>query len=113
MDAATIARVCHEVNRAYCEAIGDNSQPAWENAPDWQRESAIEGVRAHLDAPRTPEESHALWSKHKRADGWVYGLKKDAAKKEHPCLVPYDELPQDQRVKDYLFAAVVESLRNV
>lgn len=33
-----IARVCHEVNRAYCQALGDNSQPAWEDAPAWQRE---------------------------------------------------------------------------
>jgi hypothetical protein len=29
-----IARACHEVNRAYCQALGDNSQPAWEDGPE-------------------------------------------------------------------------------
>jgi hypothetical protein len=30
--------------------------------------------------------------------------------KEHPCFVPYDELPAEQRTKDYLFQAVVRAL---
>jgi hypothetical protein len=40
-----IARVAHEVNRSYCEALGDTSQPEWESAPQWQRESAMAGVK--------------------------------------------------------------------
>jgi hypothetical protein len=111
MDVERIARVAHEVNRAYCESIGDFSQPKWDDAPDWQRESAIAGVKAHLDTPRTPRESHELWSEHKRRDGWTYGPTKNAETKTHPCLVPYDELPQEQRVKDFLFAAVVREVR--
>ncbi len=43
MDMNQIARVCHEVNKAYCEALGDNSQPTWEDAPEWQRSSARMG----------------------------------------------------------------------
>ena len=46
-----IAKVCHEANRAYCEALGDYSQTTWEKAPDWQKESAINGVQFHLDNP--------------------------------------------------------------
>ena len=30
-----IAKACHEVNRAYCLALGDTSQPAWEDAPQF------------------------------------------------------------------------------
>lgn len=106
-----IARVCHNVNRAYCAATGDLSQPEWDAAPKWQRESAISGVEAHLHEPMTPEQSHAAWSAHKLADGWKHGPVKDPVAKEHPCLVPYGELPSEQRVKDYLFAAIVESMR--
>jgi hypothetical protein len=106
-----IARVAHEVNRAYCESIGDTSQPAWEDAPEWQRDSAINGVRAHIETPRTPSESHGLWLTEKKAAGWTYGPTKDPDKKLHPCILPYDLLPQEQRVKDYLFAAVVKALR--
>ncbi len=35
---------------------------------------------------------------------------KDAEKKEHPCFVPYAELPAKQRMKDHLFGAVVRTL---
>lgn len=107
-----IARACHEVNRGYCRALGDDSQPAWEEAPDWQQESARSGVRFHLSDPTlTPEKSHAEWSRHKIADGWVFGETKDPEKKTHPCLVEYSELPKSQRLKDYLFKAVVDGLR--
>ncbi len=106
-----IARVAHEVNRAYCAGLGDHSQPAWEDAPDWQRQSAAAGVQAIIDNPgTTPEQSHEGWLAQKAADGWVYGDVKDAQAKTHPCFVPYGDLPQAQRVKDYLFGAVVRSL---
>jgi len=41
------ARIAHEANRVWCAENGDNSQPSWDNAPDWQRESAINGVTFH------------------------------------------------------------------
>jgi len=34
-----IARMCHQINKSYCEAIGDYSQVDWENAPEWQKQS--------------------------------------------------------------------------
>jgi hypothetical protein len=108
---AAIAKVCHEVNRAYCASIGDHSQPTWENAPEWQRASAINGVkftRANPDAP--PSASHESWLEEKRRDGWKYGPLKNPDAKEHPCFVSYDELPIEQRTKDYLFQAVVRSI---
>jgi hypothetical protein len=110
--SVVIARVCHEVNRAYCEAIGDESQVAWEDAPEWQRVSAVEGVKAHLaDPDLTPRKSHEIWMGHKLVDGWKYGPKKDPEKKEHPCLLAYASLPLDQQVKDYLFRAVVHAMK--
>jgi hypothetical protein len=44
-------------------------------------------------------------------DGWVYGEVKDAEKKTHPCLVPFDQLPLFQQKKDKLFCAIVDALR--
>lgn len=103
--------VCHEANRAYCRAIGDNSQPSWDDAPEWQKKSAVEGVRfcrENPDAP--PSANHDSWLKVKEADGWKYGAVKDADKKEHPCFVPYDQLPVEQQRKDALFKAIVAAL---
>lgn len=110
VDVALIAKVAHEANRAYCTAIGDDSQPPWDQAPDWQRDSAIKGVEAHLASDLTPQESHEAWLEHKRAEGWTYGEVKNADLKQHPCFVPYAELPIEQRAKDYIFAGVVRAL---
>ncbi len=107
-----IAAVAHETNRAYCRQLGDDSQPSWREAPDWQRTSALDGVRFHLSDPdASPEASHENWLREKIADGWVYGSVKDPAKRHHPCCVPYAELPLEQRLKDSLFTSVVNALR--
>ena len=106
-----IARICHEANKAYCESLGDVSQVSWEMAPDWQKQSAISWVGFHMAHPEsTPEMSHMEWLKQKEREGWVYGLVKDASKKEHPCMVAYNDLPVEQRMKDSLFVAIVRAL---
>lgn len=104
-----MARAAHEVNRAYCIATGDNSQPSWEDAPEWQRSSAIAGVAGVL-AGNTPEQSHESWLAEKRAAGWKYGTVKDPEKKEHPCFVSYAELSIEQQQKDHLFVTTVRAM---
>ena len=106
-----IARACHEVNRAYCQALGDTSQPAWEDAPEWQRASARLGVELHMSGDHGPEASHESWMKQKLEEGWKYGPVKDPERKEHHCIVPFDQLPREQQVKDFLFRAVVHALK--
>lgn len=106
-----VAKACHEANKAYCESLGDDSQPAWKDAPQWQKDSAINGVKFHMMNPEsTPEDSHINWTQEKAADGWKYGPKKDPEAKEHPCMVPYEELPEAQRAKDAIFVAIVKSM---
>lgn len=112
MDKISIAQICHEANRAYCMTIGDFSQPSWDIAPDWQKKSAINGVEFHLNNPvALPSQSHENWLSEKIANGWKYGPIKDPDKKEHPCCVSYDELPIQQRLKDSLFIAIVDTLK--
>lgn len=111
----SIARVCHEANRAYCLTIGDYSQGSWDMAPEWQKESARNGVKFHMDSiasgiRRTPRESHDSWLAEKLAQGWTYGPEKDVDAKTHPCCVAYDHLPAEQRRKDVLFSAITEAM---
>jgi RyR domain len=106
-----IARVCHEVNRAYCQALGDMSQPSWEDAPEWQRSSARMGVDLHSMGDFGPESSHISWMSQKLAEGWKYGPVKDPEAKEHPCIVAFADLQREQQAKDFIFRAVVHALR--
>ena len=110
-----IAKVCHDANRSYCATVGDPSQPPWETAPDWQQDSARNGVRFHLESlahgeTASQSAAHESWLAEKVANGWVYGPVKDAEKKTHPCIVPYSELPDWQQKKDALFVAIVKAL---
>lgn len=114
MNRTDIARIAHEINRAYCAALGDSSQPSWEAAPDWQKASALADVDMHLANPdATPENSHESWLAQKEAEGWKFGPTKDAEKKEHPCFLPYAELPTEQKAKDHLFRAAVHLMKSV
>ena len=112
MTVEQIAEVAHETNRAYCRTIGDNSQPCWTESPDWQKTSAINGVKFHIENPDAGySASHESWLKEKYADGWTYGEVKDPGKKEHPCCMPYRDLPAEQKVKDALFIGVVRAMK--
>lgn len=112
MTKTDVAQVAHEINKAFCSSIGDDSQPTWEDAPDWQKSSAENGVQFHLDNPEAkPSNSHESWLKQKTEEGWKYGAVKNPDLKEHPCFVPYDELPVEQKSKDYLFKQVIHSLK--
>ena len=43
---------------------------------------------------------HETWSSERLAEGWVYGEKRDDEKKQTPCLVSYDELPEIEKEYD-------------
>lgn len=114
LDKQQIARIAHETNRTYCTTLGDFSQPDWADAPNWQKQSALTGVEFHLHnlasgIEPSPSASHESWLAEKQRDGWKFGTVKNPTKKEHPCYLPYDQLPIEQRMKDYLFAAIVKA----
>lgn len=111
MNIEKIAKLCHEINRVYCKSQGDNSQLGWDDSPEWQRESARNGVMFHVENPNAgPAGSHENWLKEKVSQGWVYGEVKNPEAKVHPCCVPYDELPEFQRFKDEFFVTIVKTL---
>lgn len=43
---------------------------------------------------------HEIWAETRIAQGWTYGPERNDAEKKHPCLVPYDELPEEEKVYD-------------
>lgn len=109
MFVQSTAKACHEANKAFCESVGDNTQVAWEEASDAVKQTAFSGVIYALENPEvTPEQMHLNWKRDKIKAGWIYGKEKSEAARMHPCLVDYKDLPEEQRIKDDIFIAVVK-----
>lgn len=52
---------------------------------------------------------HEVWAQNRMNDGWTYGEQRDDNAKKHPCLVPYEELPESE--KEYDRATSQETLK--
>lgn len=51
-------------------------------------------------AEKMAENVHDVWAKQRIEQGWTYGEKRNDAEKKHPCLVPYNELPESEKEYD-------------
>lgn len=60
-------------------------------------------------AEKLAENTHEVWALGRVNDGWTYGEKRDDAAKKHPCLIPYDELPDSE--KEYDRSTAMETLK--
>lgn len=52
---------------------------------------------------------HNVWAQNRINEGWKYGKKRDDIKKETPCLVPYCDLPENE--KDYDRNTAIETIK--
>lgn len=68
--------------------------------------SPIDTSDIHLPEGLTPlieslaKNVHEIWAKERMNKGWTYGKKRDDEKKNHPCLVAYEDLPEEEKVYD-------------
>lgn len=107
-----IAEVIHEAIRVVQRRVGEDVSPPWPEAPDWMKESTLKGIIG-VFAGKSARESHEAWMAERESAGWTYGPVKSIADRVSPNLIPYDELPVEQQVKDHLFAAIVRSFTEV
>ena len=52
---------------------------------------------------------HEVWAATRIEQGWSYGSERNDEKKLHPCLIPYEELPESE--KEYDRNTAVETLK--
>lgn len=55
------------------------------------------------------ENVHNVWACARISEGWTWGKERNDAMKRHPCLVPYEELPESE--KDYDRNTAMETLK--
>lgn len=60
-------------------------------------------------AEKLAKNVHEVWAQTRIEQGWTYGPQRNDAEKKHPCLVPYDELPEEE--KEYDRNTSLETLR--
>lgn len=60
---------------------------------------------------RLAENAHDIWALQRMKDGWTYGNRRDDNEKKHPCLLPYNDLPENEKEYDRLLA--VETLKTI
>ena len=43
---------------------------------------------------------HEVWAQSRMEQGWTYGEERNDVLKYHPCLIPYEELPEIEKAYD-------------
>jgi len=99
------ARVGYEVYRT---GFDDPAKLEWDAAEEDDRKVARDMAVVVLSGI-TPEQEHARWLARKADEGWSLGAL-DEERRLHPNMVPYEQLPDGQRLLDRLFVAAVTSV---
>jgi hypothetical protein len=105
-----IAVVIHEANRAIQKVMGQPIDPPWEEA-DWRQKSTLESIEAMERGEVDFEEQHERWLTERTDEGWAYGPVKDADKKTSPLLLSWDNLPEQEKAKNYVRLAIYQVMR--
>lgn len=103
-DGSPLSRLVHDANSDLRNLLGE--------APGQSYEEALPSTEANIaaamrDPNLTPRQQHEVWTNFKRIEGWTFGPTLDIRTKQHPNLVAYSDLPEEQRWKDELFLNLV------
>jgi hypothetical protein len=102
------ARMCHEVERSYCEAIREDCKP-WSELSDTEKSHIVGKVAFRIIYPDAKASAfHESWMISLMSKGWKYGKEVSQDNKTHPNLKPFHHLPTEQQAKDHIFMAIVQ-----
>ena len=116
MKKEKIAKIVYEATRLEAKWSKRSIVPEkWDNRDNKFKEQFIDIIDKYLlqeDLP-TPEEAHNSWVQSYLDMGWKYGKKRDIEKKTHPDILPFYQLPKDERDKDAIFLVVVWAVKKL
>ena len=105
-----LAEVCHEANRIVQKHLSDECpSPHWDDDDEFIKKTCIGEVQMILMG-YTPEETHAHWCDELFDRGYICGPVKSREMKTHPCLVPFKDLPLEQKRKVRMIHGIVLAL---
>ena len=110
LTAEEIGMLLHRVTSYIPRPDGSKSN-GWEYLTYEQQSHSINAVREiYSNSEKSAEELHELWMKPLIEHGWKVG-EYSSENKTHPCLVPFDKLPESEVVKDRIWQYLTEALK--
>jgi hypothetical protein len=116
LTARDLGRLMHALRREIALMFGGNVPPAWEDSActEAMKASSERGALAMLVNPdMTAEEEHNRWWDERKKQGWTYGPVRDNARKIHPMMKQFTELPLGEQLKDLARIAMANELRKL
>lgn len=116
---ALASRMTYEVNLAFAQSQGqDEDAPHWADADKALKAMVIEAVQDNINriergeefAPKAAHDAYFLDAQKK---GWSYGPKYDPVNKLDPGCLPYEMLPHEIRVMDFMCNAVCQTVMEI
>ena len=109
-----VARIIHSLVREYNFLVYGENYPNSAKWKDLSEEFTISLKNAIINESNRPsisnQLSHSRWMRDRKNQGWKYSEVLDREKKLHPNLVPYKDLPNSEKFKDFLFKNLVKYL---
>ncbi len=114
-----MAAAVHTAWFAFAQAAGQSAQP-WEECPEYQKGDTLHLVRFYeafdprdLSLDYLSGTAHVVWMKKKIRDGWTFGPVRDASAKTHPSLIPFEQLPLAEQMKDRIVVQAYLTMRKL
>lgn len=106
----TLAAMIHGVTSRIARPDGTVPK-SWEGISQDSRDMAVRAVESIMAGdPLTAEAGHELWMRLKIEAGWTCGPF-CFENRTHPCIMPFDDLPISEKLKDQTWAALTELFR--
>lgn len=105
-----ILTVLHNAN-AVLKKLNNEKHEELADMEPARRASIKEAIKHALENDTSPEESHNKWLATQEALGYKYGIEIDRVNLLHPCMMPYENLPAEQKLKDDMFVAIIQSFK--
>ncbi|SDG85916.1 RyR domain-containing protein [Pseudomonas flavescens] len=113
MKVIVIAGIAHAILSSLKRLAGEEVI-AWADTEESYQQGLVAGVTAYVADPElTPEAEHKAWLEARVADGWTHGSAFDAGPKNHPLILPFEELPQDHKNMAVVLHATVHALKDI
>ena len=108
---ALAAKAAHDANFHYNKFRGiDRDGKLWEDCSDEEKHRLLNAAGRIFDNPKlTPEELHKLWCEDMLSRGWKYGDAYSFADKTHPCIASYNEIPDEDKLKDTMYLSIIRA----